>query len=224
MPLHRRIELIALARRHGFLVVEDEPYGELTFTGPTPQSLYALGSSEGDAENPVVYLSSLSKTVAPALRVGWTVAAAEIVRRCAVAKQTVDLCTSPIAQLIDCEYLQSGRYPGTVSKARDEYKARANAMAEELDEKLHANARFERAQGGIPLWAECTTGVDPARRFAAAVEEGVLFVPGAAFYAGSPDGVAMRLSFAAPNVGEIREGDARLSRAFASSTSNVPVL
>jgi 2-aminoadipate transaminase len=198
LPLSRRIELIALARRHGFLIIEDDPYGELTFTGATPQSLYSLGSSEGGAENPVAYLSSLSKTVAPALRIGWMVASAEIVRRCTVAKQTVDLCTSPIAQLIACEYLRSGRYPGTVSKARDEYKARAEAMAEELDEKLHASVRFERAQGGMFLWVECTTGVDPARLFTAAVEEGVLFVPGAAFYSETPDGVAMRLSFAAP--------------------------
>ena len=224
LPLQRRTALVEMARRHGFLIVEDDPYGELTFTGATPPSLYALGAGEGAAHNPVVYLSSLSKTVAPALRIGWMVAPAEIVRRCAVAKQTVDLCTSPIAQLIACEYLRSGRYPATVSAARDEYQARAETLAEELDDKLAGKVRFERAQGGMFLWVECTAAVDAARLFAAAVEEGVLFVPGAAFFCGTPDRVCMRLSFAAPSVSEIREGVARLARAFASSTSNIPVL
>ena len=223
LPLPRRLALIELAHRHGFLIVEDDPYGELTFTGETPQSLYSLASGYSGAENQVVYLSSLSKTVAPALRIGWMVAGAEIVRRCTVAKQTVDLCTSPITQLIAGDYLRSGRYPGTVSKARDEYKLRADAMADALGDKLHANVRFERAQGGMFLWVECTTAVDAGRLFTAAVEEGVLFVPGAAFYSGIPGRVSMRLSFAAPNVSEIREGAARLSRAFASASSSIPV-
>ncbi|NPC58336.1 aminotransferase-like domain-containing protein [Caenimonas soli] len=224
LPHARRVALIEVARRHGFLIVEDDPYGELTFTGATPQPLYALAQNEPGAENPVVYLSSLSKTVAPALRIGWMVASAEIVRRCVVAKQTVDLCTSPIAQLIACEYLQSGRYPGTVTKARDEYKARAEAMADTLDATLGARVRFERAQGGMFLWMECTAPVDPQRLFTTAVEEGVLFVPGAAFYSRVAKGVSMRLSFAAPDVSQIREGVARLSRAFDSSTSNIPAL
>jgi 2-aminoadipate transaminase len=223
LPHSRRVELIQLARRHGFLIIEDDPYGELTFTGDTPQPLYALAQDEGGPENPVVYLSSPSKTVAPALRVGWMVASSDLVRRCVVAKQTVDLCTSPLAQLIAAGYLQSGRYPGTVSKARDEYRSRALAMADGLAATLGAQVRFERAQGGMFLWVECTSTVDPRRLFEAAVQQGVLFVPGAAFYPGMPEGTAMRLSFAAPNVSEIREGVARLARAFASSTSNIPV-
>lgn len=224
LPLQRRTELIALARRHGFLIVEDDPYGELTFTGETPPTLHSIAGREDEGDNPVVYLSSLSKTVAPALRIGWMVASAEIVRRCTIAKQTVDLCTSPIAQLIACEYLQSGCYPGTVKKARTEYEARAEAMAEALEGELPDRVSFERAQGGMFLWVECTAAVDAASLFQAAVEQGVLFVPGAAFYSGTPERVSLRLSFAAPNVSEIREGVARLSRAFVSSTSNTPVL
>jgi DNA-binding transcriptional MocR family regulator len=224
LPQARRVELIEVARRHGFLVIEDDPYGELTFTDAMPPSLYALAQGGPGAENPVVYLSSLSKTVAPALRIGWMVASADIVRRCVVAKQTVDLCTSPLAQLIATAYLQSGRYPGAVRKARDAYKARVQAMADSLDAALGDRMRFERAQGGMFLWVECTAPVDPQRLFTAAVEEGVLFVPGTAFYPGVPKTNSMRLSFAAPHVDEIREGVARLARAFASSTSIIPAL
>jgi DNA-binding transcriptional MocR family regulator len=111
-----------------------------------------------------------------------------------------------------------------VSKARDEYKARVQAMGDSLAAALGSRVRFERAQGGMFLWVECAAPVDPQRLFTAAVEEGVLFVPGAAFYPGVPKGISMRLSFAAPNVSEIREGVARLARAFDSSTSNLPAL
>jgi 2-aminoadipate transaminase len=219
----RRVQLIELARRHDILIVEDDPYSELTFTSTTKRPLYSLAQHERGARNPVVYLSSLSKTVAPALRTGWMVASADIVRRCLVAKQTVDLCTSSITQFIASEYLQSGRYPEVLTKARDEYKVRAGAMADELDAALGDLVRFERPQGGLFLWVECKTHVDRQRLFTNAVEEGVLFVPGAAFYSGVCDGVSLRLSFAAPSVSEIVEGVARLSRAFDSSTSSLPV-
>jgi len=214
LPLHRRIALVELARRHGFLIVEDDPYGELSFNAPPPPTLYSLGGDPSEARNPTVYLSSLSKTVAPALRIGWMVAPAEIVRRCTIAKQTVDLCTSPVTQLIACDYLRSGRYPARVSAASAEFKARADALAEALHEKLDGVVSFERAQGGMFLWVESLVAVDAAQLFSAAVQEGVLFVPGAAFFCGTPERVCMRLSFAAASVSEIREGVARLARAW----------
>jgi len=223
LPRARRLELIASARRHGFLVAEDDPYGELTFGCEVPPPLRALAEGEAGVENPVVYLGSLSKTVAPALRIGWMLAAADVVRRCVVAKQTADLCTSPLAQAIAAAYLQSGRYPGAVRRARDEYRARADAMAAALHSTLGERLRFRRAEGGMFMWVDCSLPADPRRLFAAAVEEGVLFVPGAAFHPRAPEGVSMRLSFAAPGVSEIREGVARLARAFASATSQLPV-
>jgi len=118
LPLARRQALVDLARRHGFLVIEDDPYGELRFSDEAPTPLYALGRQRCGDDNPVVYLSSLSKTVAPALRVGWMVAPAALVRRCAIAKQTADLCTSPLAQAVAARYLQSGRSPGAVAAPR----------------------------------------------------------------------------------------------------------
>lgn len=218
----RRIKLIELARQHAFLIVEDDPYGELSFTSEVPPTIHELAAKcQAAAENPVVYLSSLSKTVAPALRVGWMVASQDIVRRCAIAKQTVDLCTSPISQLIAAAYLRSGRYAPCVEKARLEYRVRATVMADELEASLGKDVSFQRAPGGMFLWLECAAHVDPHRLFSAAVANNVLFVPGAAFFPSAPMRVAMRLSFAAPDVGEIREGVARLARAFQSSLLNL---
>jgi DNA-binding transcriptional MocR family regulator len=222
LPSGRRVELLALARKHGFLIVEDDPYGELTFTGETPPSMRQLGAQEPHEHNPVVYLSSLSKTVAPALRIGWMIGAPELVRRCAVAKQTSDLCTSPVAQLIAAHYLRSGRYPATVRTACDEYKRRAQAMSDALRSELGEDLQFDEPSGGLFLWADSAVPVNPKRLFQAAVDEGVLFVPGAAFHPRATDRVSMRLSFAAPDVSQIREGVRRLARAFALSTSSSP--
>lgn len=219
LPRHRRLTLIQLARRYGFLIIEDDPYGELTFCDEPPTAIYGLAGVESLTENPVVYLGSLSKTVAPALRVGWLIGHREIVRRCTIAKQTVDLCTSPVTQLIAAAYLRSGRYHGSVAAARLEYGKRMRAMTSELRSLLGEQIRFDDPAGGMFLWVESMVPTAPKALFEAAVQEGVLYVPGAAFYPRAVSRVAMRLSFAAPNVDQIREGVSRLARAFHSALS-----
>lgn len=217
MPTVRRQALVALARQHGFLIVEDDAYGELIFSGELPRPIHALAAQDGSGDNPVLYLSSLSKTVAPALRIGWMVGPTELVRRCAIAKQTVDLCTSPIAQRIAASYLRGGRYRQTVIAARDEYGRRVRAMAEALRSQLGDRLHFHSPSGGMFLWAEVAGSIAPGALFEAAVEQGVLFVPGAAFHPGDAPRPAMRLSFATPPVDAIVEGVSRLTRAFDSA-------
>lgn len=218
LPDARRAQLVQLAREHGFLIVEDDPYGELSFsdTGAT-QPLRAHGEAEAGGSNPVIYLSSLSKTVAPALRIGWLIASADVLRRCAIAKQTNDMCTSPLTQAIATLYLQSGRYRTTVERARAEYRRRMQALVQSLQAELGAQLGFVEPRGGMFLWARGEGAIDRARLFEAAVEAGVLYVPGAAFYASEPDLQTMRLSFAAPDVEQIREGSRRLAQAFRSA-------
>lgn len=217
LSLARRRRLVELAREFGFLIVEDDPYGELRFTGDALPTLYEIGSQGGD--NPVIYLSSLSKTVAPSLRIGWMVAHADVLRRSTVAKQTMDLCTSPLVQLIAAEYLNSGRYRPTVARASAEYGARLTALTGALDERLRGKVDFDMPAGGMFLWARIAAAVDHRRLFQSAAEEGVLFVPGSAFYAVPPPGGGMRLSHAASDVPAILEGVRRLSVAFERATA-----
>lgn len=212
----RRAQLASLAARHGVVVVEDDPYGELRFSSTAVEPIHALGARLPSA-NPVIYLSSLSKTLAPALRVGWMVAPAEVIRRCAIAKQTTDLCTSPIAQLIAAEYLNAGRYPDTVERARREYGARMQAMVDMLQAELGGRILVNPPEGGMFIWAEAQDDLAPGALFQACVEQGVLFVPGAAFYAANPKAGTMRLSYAAPDVDQIREGVRRLAAAYNSA-------
>lgn len=220
LPAARREALVRLALEYRFLIVEDDPYGELAFTDERPASLYAVGERIAAGANPVLYLSSLSKTVAPGLRIGWMVAPADVLRRCVVAKQTMDLCTSPLAQQIAAEYLSAGRYPAGVERARAEYKKRMLAMSSGLRAGLGSNIAFVQPKGGMFIWARAAVPVDAKRLFEAAVQCGVLYVPGAAFYPENPDLGTLRLSYAAPDVEQIREGVARLAKAFEQSSTS----
>lgn len=210
----RRERLVALAVEHGFLLVEDDPYGELRFEPLGVQTLCEIGAQSHGAASPVVYLSSLSKTVSPGLRVGWMVAHADILRRCCIAKQTVDLCTSPLTQAVAAEYLASGRYADTVASASAEYKRRMTALDEGLSGVLGDRVRWTTPRGGMFLWVKILKNVDAQELFLAAVEQGVLYVPGAVFFPGEPDTQTLRLSFAAPSVPDITEGVQRLALAL----------
>lgn len=212
----RREALVRLAITYRFLIVEDDPYGELTFTDEKIEPLHAVGLRLAGAANPVIYLASLSKTVAPALRIGWMVAPQPILRRCVVAKQTVDLCTSPLAQSIAAAYLRSGRYPVAVMRAAAEYAKRMSALAGALDDELGGTLCFSKPKGGMFLWAAYTETLDHDRLFHSAVDRGVVYVPGAAFYPNTPQRNRMRLSYAAPSVEEIKAGVRRLAEAFRS--------
>ena len=107
LSLARRRKLLELAVRHQLIIIEDDAYGDLRFDGAPVPPLAALAKEAG-AEEYVVHLSTLSKIVAPGLRVGWMFAAPEVLRRCVIAKQTIDLCTSPWIQYAAAQYLKGG--------------------------------------------------------------------------------------------------------------------
>lgn len=222
LSFERRQELVRLAVEYGFLIIEDDPYGELKFDSSAVPTVYSVGQKIAGEANPVVYLSSVSKTVAPALRIGWMLCAPEIQRRCAIAKQTSDLCTSPLNQAVAAHYLAGGRYAATVDRAREEYGRRMRAMVQGLRDELGSQVAINEPRGGMFLWVELAEQVDMARLFQAAVDEGVLYVPGKAFFTGDVSAQSMRLSFATPTVEQIGEGCARLARAVRLSRLSVP--
>lgn len=216
----RREALVQLACTYGFWLVEDDPYGELRFDAkdgsapPMPPALRTVGDRlAAGGVNPVVYLSSLSKTVAPALRIGWMLADSSLLRRCTVAKQTVDLCTSPLAQMVAARYLESGRYPATVQRARNEYQRRMHALVHGIAIQLDGRVQCAPPAGGMFVWATFAPSIDPQALFDAAVSQQVLYVPGKAFYPDNPQRNTMRLSFAAPEVPQIEQAVQRLAAA-----------
>ena len=213
LPLQRRLKLLELAVLHDFLLVEDDPYGALRFEGEAVASLLELSLQVPGAAGRVIHLSSLSKVLAPGLRVGWMIAPPAVRQRCLIAKQTSDLCTSPWAQRIAANYLASGALDRALPALVAGYRAKCQAMLGGL-QTMTEYLDVAPPAGGMFVWGRCRQGVDAQALLQQAIKANVLFVPGSAFYADAPDPSSIRLSFAAPGVAAIEEGLGRLRRAF----------
>ncbi|KWI80573.1 2-aminoadipate aminotransferase [Burkholderia ubonensis] len=212
----RRLKLLRLAVRHRFLIVEDDPYADLRFAGEALPSMLALAGEVDGARDWIVHFASLSKIVAPGLRVGWTIAPAEIARRCVIAKQTVDLCSAPWTQAIAAEYLADGALERHLPRITDAYKRKCAAMCDVLRDGLGDAIEFHRPEGGMFVWARIGA-VSSAQLLQHAIANKIVFVPGNAFFADNVDDASLRLSYAAPDVDAIREGVARLARAYGAA-------
>ncbi|PAJ86504.1 PLP-dependent aminotransferase family protein [Burkholderia ubonensis] len=212
----RRLKLLRLAVRHRFLIVEDDPYADLRFAGEALPSMLALAGEVDGARDWIVHFASLSKIVAPGLRVGWTIAPAEIARRCVIAKQTVDLCSAPWTQAIAAEYLADGALERHLPRITDAYKRKCAAMCDALRDGLGDAIEFHRPEGGMFVWARIGA-VSSAQLLQHAIANKIVFVPGNAFFADNVDDASLRLSYAAPDVDAIREGVARLARAYGAA-------
>ncbi|QBR00989.1 PLP-dependent aminotransferase family protein [Paraburkholderia pallida] len=213
LAAERRRALLALAVKYRFVVIEDDPYGDLRFAGTPLRSLLAEAEQVDGARNWVVHFASLSKIVAPGLRVGWMVGPREIMRRCVIAKQTVDLCSSPWTQAVAAEYLAAGALEQHLPKITAAYGVKCRELCSALREQLGDAIEFQQPEGGMFVWARLP-GIDASDLLARAIEQKVIFVPGKAFYADAADRAALRLSFAAPDVEAIREGARRMKRAY----------
>lgn len=214
MSLERRKRLLDVAVRHNLLLVEDDPYGELYFDAPPPPSLYTLSQQTDGAQGRVIYLGSLSKVVAPGLRVGWMIASQPVLGNAVMVKQFADAHTSTFAQATAAAYLRSHRLDTVLPRTRAAYAERAHAMAKGLRALLpETELTFNRPRGGMFLW-----GALPGRNAGdvakVAIERGVAFVPGAAFYPVHPDRSTLRLSYATSSLAQVEEGVRKLAGAI----------
>jgi len=223
MPRARRLRLLELAVEYKFVIAEDDPYGELRFAGEPVPSLAALAKEVAGASDQVVYMSTLSKTVAPGLRIGWSLAPMEIARRCSVAKQTADSNSSAWTQSIAAEYLASGCLDQRIDVIRRAYGEKCQALCTALREKMGAVISFHEPQGGMFVWGRLTDGTPSAEFIKEAVLRKVMFVPGSGFYVGADaDPATLRISFATPSVASIKEGVNRMAQAWQQLIANTP--
>jgi 2-aminoadipate transaminase len=213
LSLARRRRLLELAVRHQLFVIEDDAYGDLRFAGEPVPPLAALAKEAG-ADDYVIHLSTLSKIVAPGLRVGWMHAAPETLRRCVIAKQAIDLCTSPWVQYAAAQYLKGGVLERNVGRIVAAYRERSQAMAQALREQLAGKFMFSAPQGGMFIWGTLAGGIDASALLRTAIEEKVMYVPGVSFYAEAPDPGSLRLCFSMTMPARIRTGVERLGAAL----------
>jgi 2-aminoadipate transaminase len=198
-----------LARRWGSMIIDDDPYGLLRFGGEDIPSLRAL--AEGD---PLVFaVRTFSKIIAPGLRVGWLDTAPEHQQLIINAKQAMDTCTNLPGQRLVAGFLTEGGLDHHLQTQRARYRERKIAMQTALSQEFGSRARWTDPEGGFFLWVTIP-GADTRRLFAAALAEGVAYIPGSAFSPSDRYPDALRLCFASTPPERIVEGVARLRRAF----------
>ncbi|MCW8166191.1 PLP-dependent aminotransferase family protein [Verminephrobacter aporrectodeae subsp. tuberculatae] len=219
LSLERRRQVLEMAVRHQTLIVEDDPYGDLYFgADPPPPSLLNLSAGVPASRALLAHCGSLSKVLAPGLRVGWMVAPAELLDKASMCKQFSDAHTSTYAQATAAQYLGSGRMPATLARVRAVYAERARTMGEALRRELGEAIAFTPPRGGLFMWLRLTGAggkvADGSLLAQRALEEGVALVPGAPFFCAQPDKATLRLSFATADGEQIRAGVARLGQAI----------
>ncbi len=204
MPVERRREMLALARAYDVPIFEDDCYADLVFSGERPPAIHALNE-----DRRVIYCGTFSKTIAPALRVGYLVAPWQVLS--SVLPLKTDAGSGALEQMVLAEYLPAN-FEDHVSSLLPVLKAKADALCDALDEHFGDCVEYERPVGGIYLWVTLPEGVDTDHLFQAALEQGVEINPGSQW---TVDGAAnrhrMRLCFGHPTLKTIRGGIAKLA-------------
>jgi len=205
----RRQALVDAAQAAGVPIVEDNPYGDLWFDQPPPKPLTAR-NPEG-----CIYLGSFSKVLAPGLRLGYVVAPKAIMPKLLQAKQAADLHSPTFNQRMVAEVLKDGFIDRHVPTIRALYKAQCHAMLEALQKEMAGlDVQWNSPDGGMFLWVRLPKGLSAVELLPKAVDRGVAFVPGAAFYADHADPRTLRLSFVTASVEQIHVGIAALAQAI----------
>ena len=201
----RRAVLTELARRHGFLIVEDVAYRELGFEADAVPSLWSL------AADVVVQAGTTSKTFFPGVRLGWAVGPAEISAQLVSAKQTTDQCAGALGQRLFEEYVRRGWIEEQLVESRSLYRRKSERLLAALERYMPTGVRWTRPRGGFFSWLTLPDGGDSADLARRAVENGVGIVPGSLFYPDGRGGDNVRLSFSMVDESLIDEGIARLA-------------
>jgi 2-aminoadipate transaminase len=210
LPLARREALVEMAARTGLWIVEDDPYGELRYSGDPVPALASLPGAEGC----VVAISTLSKIAAPGLRIGWLRPPTLLRGPLVVAKQAADLHSSTIDQAAAARWLAAIDLDAHVASLRRIYGERRDALIAGLADALPPGSTHNRPDGGLFVWARLPDGWDAEPLLERALARDVAFVPGFPFFAGPPDRATLRLSFSAHPPEEIADGLARLRAAL----------
>lgn len=207
MTQQRRAEVLRIAAEHDFLVIEDDPYGELLYV----RDADTLAMKSRDDDDRVIYLGSFSKVLAPGLRCGWIVAAPELLAKLEIAKQAADLCSGMLDQSIVDEFTAAGELPAQIEKVRAFYRQKRSTMLDALEEHLGSRATWTPTHGGLFTFVTLRDDIDTAALVPDAVAAGVAYVPGAPFFVDGSGRNTMRLTFAKENDERIREGVKRLA-------------
>jgi len=207
MSAHRRAELVKISERYDVFLVEDSPYRQIRFEGTAPQTLYKMNNTGN-----VISLFTFSKTLAPGLRLGFILADEAIIQKMAILKQSLDLCTSSLNQLLAAEFLKSGMFRQHVQGIKTLYKSKKDLMLQTLEREMPEGVTWTKPEGGLFLWVRLPEHMNADELFYEAIKENVAYVVGSAFHCDGSGQNTMRLNFSYPSLEQIEEGIKRLAK------------
>ena len=210
LSIARRFDLVERCARHNLPLIEDDPYGALSYQDkPLPKLL----NMHPDG---VVHMGSFSKVLTPGIRLGYVVAPLPLLRRLELAKQAADLHTSQLTQMVVHEVIKDGFLDTHVPTIRTLYANQCQAMLDAMAACFPAGVSWTRPEGGMFIWVTLPPHIDAMVLFEQAIAARVAFVPGAPFYANRPETNTLRLSFVTVSPERIREGIAILGKLIAA--------
>jgi 2-aminoadipate transaminase len=210
LSVERRVELVETCARLGLPLIEDDPYGALSYSGePSPKMV---------AMNPdgVIYMGSFSKVLTPGIRLGYVCAPLPLVRRLELAKQAADLHTAQLTQMVVHEVIKDGFLDQHIPSIRTLYGNQCQVMLEAMAEHFPQGVSWTKPEGGMFIWVTLPKHIDAMKLLDQAIAAKVAFVPGSPFYANEPETNTLRLSFVTVPPEKIREGIAILGKLIAA--------
>lgn len=206
MTVERRRKLGELAAKHGIPLIEDNPYGELRYSGKPVPAINGLVDSEY-----LMYAGTVSKIIAPGLRLGWLVAHEDIIEKMAAAKQAADVLTNSLAQRAVHRYVTTNDLDGHIADIANQYREQRDTMLEAMQEHFPAGVTWTQPDGGMFIWVTLPENIDTSNLLELAIEqEKVAYVPGMPFYADGSGRNSMRINFSNSTPDVIKEGIVRL--------------
>lgn len=203
----RRQQLVAVAERHRMVILEDDPYGRLRYSGaPCP----AVAGLDGLRRS--IYLGSFSKIVSPGLRVGYAIAPPALLKAMVIGKQGTDVHTSNLSQSMVLEFARRDSFSRHLPAICAQYSRQRDHMLRELGRHFPAGASWTTPGGGLFIWASLPGGISTTQLLEEAVAHKVAFIPGAPFFATEPRDDCMRLNFSNASVEGISAGIGQLGR------------
>lgn len=208
----KRRKVLELSEKYNIAVIEDSPYRQIRFEGAAPKMLYRL-DQETNKTNNVISLFTFSKTFAPGLRLGVILGHPQIIKKMEILKQSLDLCTSSLNQLIAAEFLRSGYFEKHIELVKTDYRIKKNTMVTALGKYMPEGVTWTNPEGGLFLWVRLPESMSADDMFQDALKENVAYVIGSAFHSDGSGKNTMRLNFSFASPTQIDEGIKRLATA-----------
>jgi 2-aminoadipate transaminase len=219
MPESRRKELIDLANTYDLAIVEDDPYGKLSYDVSHIKPIKAF-----DDDDRVIYMSTFSKILSPGFRLAWMIASPELTRKIILCKQALDLCTNTFTQFIACEFMRRGSLDLHIMRICEMYKPKRDLMMKAMKEYFPEKHTCHKPLGGMFAWVTLPEGIDTEIMFLDAIKEKVAYVHGKAFHVDGGGERSMRLNFSYPTNEQIEEGMRRLGKVIHKKLDVIPAV